>query len=122
MPAEPQLLKFKMQLGAQIREAEIRRYVDEVVQRCRPLIETSPREALQTVSEELANHPSDKRLLSLQSNIEKQLSHWTHEKARVSYLARARRWIKENLARPFACCNAARPKASSRMSSGTSWK
>lgn len=90
MAAEPQLLKFKMQLAAQIRGAELRRHVDDVVQRCRPLIEASPREALQIVGEELSKYPTDERLLSLQSNIEDQLSHWTLEKARASYLSRAR--------------------------------
>jgi len=90
VPAEPQLLKFKMKLAAQIREAELRRHVDDVVQRCRPLLEASPREALQIVGEELNRYPTDERLLSLQSSIEDQLSHWTLEKARASYLSRAR--------------------------------
>lgn len=90
LPAEPLLLKFKVQLGARIRDAELRKHVDGVVQRCLPLIESSPREAAEIIAAELKKYPGDKRLLSLQTDVENHLSRWTLEKARASYLTRAR--------------------------------
>ena len=90
LPAEPLLLKFKVQLGTKIREAEVRKHVDGVVQRCLPLIESSPREAADIIATELKKYPGEKKLLSLQTDVENHLSRWTLEKARASYLTRAR--------------------------------
>jgi eukaryotic-like serine/threonine-protein kinase len=89
MPSEPSLLKFKGQLDRQIRDLETRRLVDEAVRRCRPLIETSPREALEIVREQLGRFPSDQRLLVLQSSIEERLAQSKLEDSRAWYLARA---------------------------------
>jgi serine/threonine protein kinase len=87
MPTEPSLLKFKGQLDRLIRELETRRLVDEAVRRCRPLIETSPREALEIVREQLRQFPSDQRLLVLQSSIEERLAQSKLEDSRAWYLA-----------------------------------
>jgi serine/threonine protein kinase len=89
MPSEPSLLKYKGQLDRQIRDLETQRLVDEAVRRCRALIETSPREALEIVREQLARFPSDQRLLMLQSSIEERLAQCKLEDSRAWYLARA---------------------------------
>ena len=65
MPTEPMLMKFKGNLARKVREAEIRRRVDEVVLQCRSLMETSPEEALRVVRDELQQTPGNERLLSL---------------------------------------------------------
>ncbi len=89
MPTEPILMKFKGHLARKLREAEIRRRVDEVVLRCRNLIESSPQEALQLVREELHQTPGNERLLALQASIVGQMSERSLEQSRAHYLTRA---------------------------------
>jgi serine/threonine protein kinase len=89
MPTEPTLMKFKGNLARKLREAEVRRRVDEVVLRCRSLMETSPEEALHLVREELQQAPGNERLLSLQSSIAAQISQRSMEQSRAEYLTRA---------------------------------
>ena len=89
MPTEPTLMKFKGHLTRKLREADIRRRVDEVVLRCRSLIETSPEEALRLVREELHQAPGNERLVALQSSIVGQMSERHQEQARAQYLTRA---------------------------------
>jgi tetratricopeptide (TPR) repeat protein len=89
MPSEPSLLKIKGQLDRQITELETRRLVDDAVRRCRSLIETSPRDAMEIVREQLRQFPSDERLLVLQSSIEERLAQSTLEDSRAWYLTRA---------------------------------
>ena len=89
MPTEPMLMKFKGNLARKVREAEIRRRVDEVVLRCRGLMETSPEEALHVVRTELQQTPGNERLLSLQSSIAGQISERSLEQSRAEYLTRA---------------------------------
>src|ERR1019366_5294530 len=86
---EPTLMKFKGHLARKLREAEIRRRVDQVVLRCRSLIETSPEEALRLVREELQQAPGNERLVALQSSIVGQMSERHQEQARAQYLTRA---------------------------------
>ncbi len=89
MPTEPMLMKFKGNLARKLREEEIRRRVDEVVLRCRSLIETSPEEALRLVREELQQVPRNERLVALQSSITRQVSERSLEQSRAQYLTRA---------------------------------
>jgi serine/threonine-protein kinase len=89
MPTEPMLMRFKGNLARKVREAEIRRRVDEVVLRCRGLMETSPEEALRVVRAELQQTPGNERLLSLQSSIAGQISERSLEQSRAEYLTRA---------------------------------
>jgi tetratricopeptide (TPR) repeat protein len=89
MPTEPMLMKFKGNLARKLREAEIRRRVDQVVLRCRSLIETSPDEALRLVREELQQAPGNERLVALQSSITRQVSERSLEQSRAQYLTRA---------------------------------
>jgi eukaryotic-like serine/threonine-protein kinase len=89
MPTEPMLMKFKGHLARKLREEEIRRRVDEVVLRCRSLIETSPDEALRLVREELQQAPGNERLVALQSSITRQASERSLEQSRAQYLTRA---------------------------------
>jgi hypothetical protein len=89
MPTEPILMKFKGHLARKLREAEIRRRVDEVVLRCRNLIDSSPDEALQLVREELHQAPGNERLLALQANILGHMSERSLEQSRTHYLTRA---------------------------------
>jgi eukaryotic-like serine/threonine-protein kinase len=85
MPTEPMLIKFK----GQLREAEMRRRVDQLALQCRSLMESSPEEALRLVSEELLQAPGNERLLALQSSIADQVSQQRLEQARAQYLTRA---------------------------------
>jgi hypothetical protein len=89
MPTEPILMKFKGNLARKLREAEIRRHVDQVVLRCRTLMETSPEEALQLVRDELQQAPGNERLLTLQSSIVGQMSERSVEQSRAEYMTRA---------------------------------
>jgi len=89
MPTEPSLLKIKAQLDRQIRDLETRRLVDEAVRQCRALMDTSPREALEIVRQQLRQFPSDQRLLVLQTSIEESLAQSKLEDSRAWYLARA---------------------------------
>lgn len=89
MPTEPLLMKFKGHLSRQLRDAEIRRRVDQVVLRCRSLMETSPDEALKVVREELQQAPGNERLLTLQSSILGHISERNLELSRAHYLTRA---------------------------------
>ena len=85
MPTEPMLIKFK----GQLREAEMRRRVDQLALQCRGLMDTSPEEALRLVREELLQAPGNERLLALQSSIADQVSQQRLEQARAQYLTRA---------------------------------
>lgn len=85
MPTEPMLIKFK----GQLREAQMRRRVDQLALHCRSLMETSPEEALRLVREELQQAPGNERLLALQSSIADQISQRRLELARAQYLTRA---------------------------------
>ncbi len=89
MPTEPILMKFKGNLARKLREGEVRRRVDQVVLRCRGLMETSPEEALKLVREELQQAPGNERLLTLQSSIVGQMSERSLELSRAEYLTRA---------------------------------
>ncbi len=89
MPSEPTLIRFKGYLARQLREVETRRRVDEVVLRCRNLLETSPEEALKLVREVLHEAPGNERLLALQSSIVEQMSERSLEQVRAQYLTRA---------------------------------
>ncbi len=89
MPTEPMLMKFKGNLARKLREAEIRRRVDEVVLGCRGLMEASPEEALKLVRDELQQAPGNERLLALQASIVGQMSSRSQEQARAEYLTRA---------------------------------
>lgn len=89
MPTEPVLIKFKGNLTRKLRETEVRRRVDEVVLRCRSLMETAPEDALKLVRDELQKAPGNERLLSLQSSIVSQISARSQEISRADYLTRA---------------------------------
>ena len=94
MPAEPSLLKLKAQLNKQFNELQVRSRVDETVRRCYPLMENSPKEALNLVQEQLRELPSEERLLILQSAIEERLAQLKLEEARSRYMARAHEAIR----------------------------
>jgi hypothetical protein len=89
MPTEPMLMKFKGSLARKLREAEVRRRVDEVVLGCRGLMEISPEEALKLVRDELQQAPGNERLLALQASIVGQMSSRSQEQSRAEYLTRA---------------------------------
>jgi eukaryotic-like serine/threonine-protein kinase len=89
MPGEPTLLRFKGELTRQIRDAELRRRIDQTVKRCRELVETSPQAALQLVRDELRDLPGNERLLALRSSIDLRMLEQTQEKSRAQYLAQA---------------------------------
>jgi serine/threonine protein kinase len=85
MPTEPMLIKLK----GQLREAEMRRRVDQLAVQCRGLLETSPDEALRLVRDELQQAPGNERLLALESSIAGQITQKDREQAIAQYLTRA---------------------------------
>ncbi len=89
MPNEPSLLQFRAQLERQTDEHDTRRMVDETVQKCRALLESSPREALQLVQEKLRMFPGNERLLVLQASIDHHLQRQVADNARARYLTLA---------------------------------
>ncbi len=94
MPTEASLLKFKGQLDRQLKDLLVRTRVDETVQRCYPLMENSPQEALALVQEQLRALPAEERLLILQSAIEERLAHLKLEETRSHFMARAHEAIR----------------------------
>lgn len=94
MPAEASLLKLKAQLDRQVKDLQIRSRVEQTVQRCYPLMESSPQQALALVQEQLRELPSEERLLILQSAIEERLAQLKLEEARCRYLTRAHQAIR----------------------------
>jgi serine/threonine-protein kinase len=89
LPNDPSLLQFKAQLEKQTDEHDVRRMVDETVQKCRGLLESSPREALQIVQEKLKMFPGNDRLLVLHTSIEHHLQRQAADEARIRYLTLA---------------------------------
>jgi len=89
MPNEPSLLHFKGQLERQTDEHDTRRLVDETVQKCRALLDSSPQEALQIVQDRLRMFPGNERLQVLHASIEQHLQRRTTEEVRVRYLTLA---------------------------------
>jgi hypothetical protein len=82
-------MKFKGSLARKLREAEVRRRVDEVALRCRNLMESSPEDALKLVQDELQQTPGNDRLLTLQSTIVSHISSRSQEQSRAEFLTRA---------------------------------
>jgi serine/threonine-protein kinase len=95
-PTESSLLKLKAQLDRQRKDLNVRTRVDETVQRCYPLMESSPQQALAFVREQLREFPSEERLLILQSAIEERLAQLKLEEARSRYMARAHEAIRSH--------------------------
>jgi serine/threonine-protein kinase len=91
---EPSLLKLKAQLDRRLKDMQVRARVDETVQRCYLLMESSPQQALVLVREQLRDFPAQERLLILQSAIEERLAHLKLEEVRSRYLARAHEAIR----------------------------
>jgi eukaryotic-like serine/threonine-protein kinase len=89
MPAEPILIKLKGHVARQLREQEVRRRVDELVVRCRSLMETAPEDALKLVRCALEEAPANERLLALQTTITAHVSARNQERLRAQYLTRA---------------------------------
>lgn len=89
MPDEPSLLKLKGQLDRQIRDSEARREVDETVQHCRVLLDSSPEDALRLVQDKLRKFPGNEQLLVLHSGVEEHIANATLQEARTHYLAQA---------------------------------
>jgi hypothetical protein len=96
MPNEPSLLKFKGQLDRQMREFEARRQVDETVQHCRALLESTPQDALQLVRDRLREFPGNERLLVLQASIEEQIENSKLQESRAHFLAQAHEAINQS--------------------------
>jgi hypothetical protein len=88
MPAEPILIKLKGHIARQLREQEVRRRVDDLVVRCRNLLETAPEDALKLVRHALEEAPSNERLLVLQTTITSHMSARNQEQLRAQYLTR----------------------------------
>ena len=89
MPGDAQLLKLKAQLDRQVREIEIQRQLDEVVGRCRSMLEKSPQKALEIVLEELGRFPNSDRLVRLRAELEQQVKQAKLEEVRTRYLTQA---------------------------------
>jgi hypothetical protein len=89
MPNEPALLQFKGQLERQTHELDVKRLVDETVQKCRAQLEKSPNEALKLAHEALSRFPGNERLQVLLAGIEEHIQRLTAEETRTRYLSLA---------------------------------
>lgn len=89
MPNDPALLQFKGQLERQTHELDVKRLVDETVQKCRAQLDKSPNEALKLAHEALSRFPGNERLQVLLAGIEEHIQRLTAEETRTRYLSRA---------------------------------
>ena len=88
-PMTPPCSKIQRTTGAPWTEHDTRRLIDETVQKCRALLDSSPHEALEIVREKLRTYPGNERLQVLHASIEQHLQHHATEEARTRYLTLA---------------------------------
>jgi eukaryotic-like serine/threonine-protein kinase len=93
-PAEPTLVRLKMQLEPRLREHERKRLVAEVSDACRHL---PPVEALARIKEALAQLPGNADLLKLESAIAQRLSRGQREQMLGEYLRKAHALLEDHL-------------------------
>jgi len=94
LPAEPTLLRLKMEIDPRLREYENRRLIAEVTAACAQL---SPAAAIQRIREALAKLPGNADLLQLESAISQRLAREGRERLLAEYLAKARALLEEHL-------------------------
>jgi serine/threonine protein kinase len=93
-PAEPTLLRLKIQLEPRLREHERKRLVAEVSDACRRL---PPVEALGRIREALAKLPGNADLLKLESAIAQRLTREQREQMLAEYMSKARALLEDHL-------------------------
>lgn len=94
LPAEPTLLRLRMELEPRIREHENRRLVAEVNAACAQL---PPAEALVRVQEALLKLPGNADLLKIESAIAQRLTREQRERILTEYMAKARALLEDHL-------------------------
>ena len=93
-PAEPSLLRLKMQLDPRLRDGENSRLVAQVTDACSRL---SSAEALNRIREALKRLPGNSDLLKLEAAIERRSTRKQREQALAEHLARARALLEDHL-------------------------
>ncbi len=93
-PAEPTLLRLKIQLEPRLREYERKRLIAEVSEACRRL---PPVEALTRIREALAQLPGNAELLKLESAITQRLTREQREQMLAQHMSKARSLLEDHL-------------------------
>ncbi len=93
-PAEPTLLRLKIQITPRLKELENKKLVAEVGNACRQL---PPSEALIRVREALARLPGSAELLKLESAIAQRMTREQRQRLLADYMARARELLEDHL-------------------------
>jgi len=94
LPAEPTLLRLKMELDPRLREHENRKLVADVSAAC---VQLAPAEALERVQEALVRLPGNGELLKLEAAIAQRLTRAQRERMLTEYMAKARALLEDNL-------------------------
>jgi hypothetical protein len=93
-PAEPSLLRLKLQLEPRLREQENRRFVSEVSASC---TELPPAQAIEQLRQALVRLPGNSELLALESAMSQRLTREQREQMLADYLAKARELLDDHL-------------------------
>ena len=93
-PAEPSLLRLKMQLDPRLREGENNRLITQVTESSRRL---APADALICIREALARLPGNADLLKLEGAIERRSAQKQREHTLTEHMARARALLEDHL-------------------------
>jgi eukaryotic-like serine/threonine-protein kinase len=93
-PAEPTLLRLKIQLSPRLKELENKRLVAEVSDACRQL---PPSEALIRVRDALTRLPGSSDLLKLESAITQRMTREQRQRLLADYMAQARALLEDHL-------------------------
>jgi hypothetical protein len=93
-PAEPTLLRLKIQLEPRLREQQRKRLVAEVSDACRQL---PPVEALARIRDALAQLPNNEELLKLEAAIAQRLTREQREQVLADYLRKAHSLLQDHL-------------------------
>lgn len=94
LPAEPTLLRLRMELDPRLRDHENKRLIADVTAACGQL---SPTEALVRIQEALLKLPGNADLLKLESAISQRLTRAQRERMLTEYMAKARALLEDHL-------------------------
>ena len=94
LPAETMLHRLKMDVDAQARKFDAKRFVDGTVARARDLFATSPAEALSFIQNAIEEMPGEERLISCERSLRQQSDALRVEQLHADALRKAREMIE----------------------------
>lgn len=93
LPAEPMLHRLKMDVDAQARKFDAKRFVDGTVSKARDLFATSPVEALSFIQNAIEEMPGEERLIACERSLRQQSDVLRVEQLHADALRKAREMI-----------------------------